>query len=226
MLAGLAATTVAGAGACGSNGGAGGSGGAAGTGGAAGGGGASGCVLYPQQAEGPFYLDLDSLRRDISEDRVGMALKLVVQVQSAECSPLRDLVVDVWHCDADGVYSGFAGQLGGLDTTGETFLRGTQVTGADGVAEFATVYPGWYPGRTTHVHFKVHTSSTMEATSQLYFPEDVTSEIYGTAPYDARGPKDTPNSADGIATANPAPLAVVTGDVSSGFTATIRVTVA
>ena len=229
VLTGLAATTLAGAGACGSsggdaeNGGAGGTGGTAGTGGT---GGANGCTLYPRQPAGPFYLDLDSLRSDITEGKGGMALSLVLQVQSAECAPLKDLAVDVWHCDAAGVYSGFSGQLGGLDTTGQTFLRGTQVTDADGVAEFVTIYPGWYPGRTTHIHFKVHTSSTMEATSQLYFPEDVTSDIYETAPYDARGPKDTPNTGDGIAVANPAPLAVVTGDATSGYVVTILVTVA
>lgn len=223
VLAGLAATTVAGAGACSSSGGDAASGG---TGGTAGTGGASGCTLYPRQTAGPFYLDLDSLRSDITEGKGGMALSLVLQVQSVECAPLKDLAVDVWQCDAAGVYSGFPGQLGGLDTTGQTFLRGTQVTDAAGVAKFVTIYPGWYPGRTTHIHFKVHTSSTMEATSQLYFPEDVTSEIYETAPYDARGPKDTPNNADGIAVANPAPLAAVTGDPTSGYVATILVTVA
>lgn len=184
------------------------------------------CTVYPQQTEGPFYLDLDLLRQDITEGKAGMPLDVVVQVQSADCVPLKDVAVDLWHCDADGVYSGFAGQLGGLDTTGQTFLRGTQVTDGDGIAAFQSIYPGWYPGRTTHIHFKVHTSSTLEATSQLYFPEDVTDAIYTTSPYDARGAKDTPNALDAIAVANPAPLAMVTGDESSGFVATIVVTVA
>jgi len=224
VLAGVAATTLVGNGACSSSGA---DGADAGSGGTTGGGdGGNQCTLYPQQAEGPFYLDLDSLRRDITEGKAGMPLSVVVQVQSESCAPLKDVAVDLWHCDAAGVYSGFQGQLGGLDTTGETFLRGTQVTDVDGVAEFDSIYPGWYPGRTTHIHFKVHTSSTTEATSQLYFPEDVTAGIYATAPYDARGPKDTLNAADGIAVANPAPLAMVTGDASSGFVATIVVTVA
>lgn len=185
----------------------------------------SSCTLYPEQTEGPFYLDLDSLRRNITEGKAGVALRLQVRVQAEDCSPLKDLAVDVWHCDAYGVYSGFPGQLGGVDTTGQTFLRGTQVTDEDGVAEFETIYPGWYPGRTTHVHFKVHTSSSMEATSQIYFPEDLTSEVYDVSPYDARGQKDTPNLSDGIATANPAPLAEVMGDAVSGYQATILVTV-
>jgi protocatechuate 3,4-dioxygenase beta subunit len=229
VLAGIATTAVLGAGSCGSddgngaNGGTGGSGGAGGSGGT---GGMNGCTVYPQQTEGPFYIDLSSLRQDITEGKAGMPLHVVVQVQSADCAPLKDLAVDLWHCDANGVYSGFPGQLGGVDTTGQTFLRGTQVTDADGAAEFESIYPGWYPGRTTHIHFKVHTSSTMEATSQLYFPEEVTDEIYATAPYDARGPKDTSNASDAIAAANPTPLAVVTGDASSGFVATIVVTVA
>jgi len=124
------------------------------------------------------------------------------------------------------VYSGFPNQLGGLDTTGQAFLRGTQVTDEDGVAQFESIYPGWYPGRTTHIHFRIHTSSRTEATSQLYFPESATEEIYATSPYDVRGQKDTPNALDGIATANPAPLAVVTSNTSTGYIARILATVA
>jgi len=228
VLAGIAATSVGGVVGCGTDGGSGatgGSGGAAGLGGTAGTGGMNSCTLYPKQTAGPFYLDLNSLRRDISEGKAGASLRMQVRVRAADCSPLKKLAVDLWHCDANGVYSGFPGQLGGLDTTGQTFLRGTQVTDADGVAEFETIYPGWYPGRTTHLHFKVHTSDSMEATSQIYFPEELTSQIYETGPYEVRGQKDTPNASDGIATANPAPLAEVTGDASSGYVATILVTV-
>ena len=221
VLAGITASTLIGAG-CDS-----GSTGApdAGSGGSGGDGG-NACTLYPEQTAGPFYLDLDLLRRDISEGKPGAPLSLIVQVQAEDCSPLRDLAVDVWHCDAEGVYSGFPNQLGGLDTSGETFLRGTQVTDREGIAQFESIYPGWYPGRTTHIHFRVHTSSRTEATSQLYFPESVTEEIYLGSPYDARGQKDTPNALDGIATANPAPLAMVTSNASTGYVARILVTVA
>jgi protocatechuate 3,4-dioxygenase beta subunit len=224
-LAGITATTLIGTACDSSSTGTAGTGGSGGLGGSGGDGG-NGCTLYPEQTAGPFYLDLDLLRRDISEGRPGAPLSLIVQVQADDCSPLKDLAVDVWHCDANGVYSGFPNQLGGLDTTGQTFLRGTQVTDDGGIAQFQSIYPGWYPGRTTHIHFRVHTSSTTEATSQLYFPESVTEEIYATSPYDARGQKDTPNALDGIATANPAPLAMVTSSTSAGYVARILVTVA
>lgn len=220
VLGGLAATTLGGVGACesGSD--------IAMDGGLGGADGASNCVLYPQQTEGPYYLDLDTLRRDITEGKTGAPLAVVLQVQREDCTPLANVALDLWHCDAEGVYSGFPQQLGGLDTSGQTFLRGTQVTGDDGVARFETIYPGWYPGRTTHIHFKVHTSAFSEATSQLYFPEGVTSEIYAAAPYDARGQKDTSNQADAISNASPTPLAMVSGDATSGYLASIMITVA
>jgi protocatechuate 3,4-dioxygenase beta subunit len=226
VLAGLTATTLVGSGACGSEGNnaAGGSGGdSLGKGGT---GGTNACTLYPRQTEGPYYLDLDMLRRDITAGRPGLPLSLVLEIVDLDCAPLKDLAVDLWHCDASGVYSGFPGQLGGLDTTGQTFLRGTQVTDGNGVARFDTIYPGWYPGRTTHIHFKVHASSVTEATSQLYFPEEMTAEIYATSPYDTRGQKDTPNALDGVAAGNLPPLAMMTGDAASGYIATILVTVA
>lgn len=228
VLAGVAATTLVGAGGCGDEGtaGAGGSAGSSGTGGTGGTGGRNACTLYPEQTAGPFYLDLDQLRSDIAEGKSGVPLRVVVQVQSEACAPLKDLAVDLWHCDAEGVYSGFPGQLGDIDTTGQTFLRGTQVTDADGIAQFNSIYPGWYPGRTTHIHFKVHTSSATEATSQLYFPEERTAEIYAVAPYDARGQKDTPNALDGVTGGALPPLAMMSGDASAGYVATIVVNVA
>jgi len=227
VLAGLTATTLMGNVACGSDAGSGSDAGAGGSDGGTGGSdGGNVCTLYPQQTEGPSYLDLDLLRRDITEGRPGLPLRLVVQVQDDACAPLKDVAVDIWHCDADGVYSGFPGQLGGLDTSGQTFLRGAQVTGDDGVAEFDSIYPGWYPGRTTHIHFKVHTSSVTEATSQLYFPEQVTAAVYATSPYQARGQKDTSNDSDGVARGALPPLAMMTGDLAAGYVGTVVVTVA
>lgn len=173
----------------------------------------SDCTVYPEQTEGPYYLDLNSLRSDITEGRPGQALTLVLTiVRASDCTPLKDLAVDIWHCDAGGLYSGYPGQLGGVNTTGQTFLRGTQVTDANGKVTFQTLYPGWYPGRTTHIHFKVHTSSNAEATSQFYFPEDVTSAVYATSPYSSHGQKDTSNNSDGIyQDGAPAVLSITTG---------------
>ncbi|MCL4236442.1 MAG: hypothetical protein KJ042_18215, partial [Deltaproteobacteria bacterium] len=137
---------------------------------------------------------------------------------------IKDIAVDIWHCDADGVYSGYPGQLGGLDTTGLTFLRGTRITDTDGRARFVTIYPGWYPGRTTHIHFKVHVTGTLEATSQLYFSEDITAAVYATAPYSARGQKDTTNLGDGVTPGFVPPLLAVTPD-GAGYAAALTVTV-
>jgi protocatechuate 3,4-dioxygenase beta subunit len=183
------------------------------------------CTLYPQQTEGPFYLDREMVRRDIKEGRPGVPLRLALRVVSAgTCAPLAGVAVDVWHCDAAGVYSGYEGQLGDRDTRGQSFLRGSQVTDADGNVRFDTVYPGWYPGRTTHVHFKVHVTRTTEATSQLYFPEDVTAAVYRRAPYFARGPKDTSNAADLVARARMPPLAALAAD-GSGYVASLTIAV-
>jgi protocatechuate 3,4-dioxygenase beta subunit len=190
-------------------------------------GGTGTCTLYPQQTEGPYYLDLDTLRRDITEGRPGAALGLALQVvHAASCAPVADVAVDVWHCDAAGVYSGYSGQLGGVDTRGQTFLRGSQVTDAEGRVRFDTIYPGWYPGRTTHVHFKVHVGSTREATSQLYFPEGVTAAVYTAAPYAARGQKDTSNATDGVARSGGLPPLATVASVGGGRVASLRIAIA
>jgi protocatechuate 3,4-dioxygenase beta subunit len=187
---------------------------------------AGACALYPQQMEGPFYLDLDLLRTDITEGKAGAPLELDLKVISANgCTPIANAIVDVWQCDAVGVYGGFPGQLGGLDTTGQKFLRGTQITGPDGRVVFRTIYPGWYPGRTTHIHFKVHLSATSEVTSQIYFPEDVTASVYQTAPYAAHGPKDTSNQADAIARTGGMPPVLLVTPAASGYRATLALTV-
>ncbi len=193
---------------------------------AGGGDSAAACTVYPRETEGPFYLDLGLLRRDVTEGKPGAPLALSIQVIAAgTCAPIRDVAVDIWHCDAGGLYSGFPGQLGGIDTTGQTFLRGTQVTDNDGHVQFDTIYPGWYPGRTTHIHFKVR-FTTREATSQLYFPEATTSDVYGISPYSSRGPKDTSNDTDATAHAGGFPPLLLLSGTPSAYQATLIVTVA
>jgi protocatechuate 3,4-dioxygenase beta subunit len=166
----------------------------------------SSCTLAAEQTEGPYYFDADSIRSDIREDREGARLRLAVRVRDAgSCEPLRNAVVDVWHCDAVGVYSGFeaastgaGGGPGGGRTDDERYLRGAQVTNSDGIAEFVTVYPGAYRGRTVHIHAKVHVDNQTALTTQFYFDEDVTGRVYARAPYSDRDGHDTTNSTDNL----------------------------
>lgn len=163
------------------------------------------CVLTPQQTEGPYYFNADQVRRDITEGRAGIPLRLVVYVVNANnlnaCEALPNAVVDIWHCDAEGLYSGYGGQGDDrdIDTSSEDFMRGIQVTDTTGRVEFATIYPGWYRGRTTHIHFTIHVDSTRVATSQWYFPDAVNAEVNARAPYNVRGQNSTTNDRDGVA---------------------------
>ncbi len=189
------------------------------------------CVLTPQATEGPFYFDTNQIRQNIVEDRVGAPLRMSVRVMTVEdgCRPLKDALVDIWHTDAVGDYSGYPGQPSGQDMSGQTFLRGTQVTDADGVAVFDTIYPGWYPGRTVHIHFKVHYRNNTYATSQFYFPDDFTDHVYGRTPYSDRPNRTTRNADDSLLRGDPAEsnlLASITEDRNGYFgTITVGVTI-
>jgi protocatechuate 3,4-dioxygenase beta subunit len=150
------------------------------------------CILSPELTEGPFYVDLDLVRRDITEGRPGTALELSVKVVDGQsCEAMKDAAVDIWHCDADGAYSGVQGDPG-------TFLRGIQMTDPAGEAGFQTIFPGWYSGRAVHIHVKVHVGGTDSYTGQLFFDEADTEAVYESEPYNARPGPDTANEADGI----------------------------
>ncbi|SDD15504.1 protocatechuate dioxygenase [Rhodococcus tukisamuensis] len=221
------------------------------------------CVTSKEETQGPYWFDVDSIRSDIREDRPGTTFELAIRVQdSTTCTPeggggTANAVVEIWHCDAGGAYSGFesgsqasngggppagggpggqpptgappAGGPGGGDGPGAggpggagsgetsdgsysvgdseatttddgTYLRGAQVTDANGVAAFTTVFPGWYMGRTTHIHVKVHVDKKTVLTTQLFFDEALLGEVYAGAPYDehtGRG-NNTTNAQDGI----------------------------
>jgi protocatechuate 3,4-dioxygenase beta subunit len=170
-----------------------------------------GCIVTPQQAEGPYFVDERLERADIRVDPLdgsvsqGLPLTLSFNVQRVDgtaCSPLTGAVVDLWQCDAAGVYSDVRDTQGRFDTREKKFLRGHQLTNAAGGVEFRTIFPGWYQGRTPHVHFKVRlyagAQRTFEFTSQLYFEESVIDRVYAFAPYDSRGPRSTRNDRDGI----------------------------
>ena len=151
------------------------------------------CVLMPELTEGPYYLDLDLVRSDITEGRPGLPLDLRVNVVDAgSCQPIEGAAVDVWHCDAEGAYSGVQG------AEGETFCRGVQMTDASGAAEFRTVFPGWYTGRAVHIHIKVSADGDQTHTGQLFFDPETLSAVYAAEPYAARGEPDQPNESDGI----------------------------
>lgn len=163
------------------------------------------CALTPEQEEGPFYIDLTQVRKDIVENRPGVPLALALTVVASDtCEPIRDAAIDIWHCDALGVYSGEPSE----GTAGETFLRGTQLTDVNGLAEFATIYPGQYPGRTTHIHVKVHlggrrgdgtySGGHVSHTGQLFTSDRHDAEVFALAPYKRNTAEITPRNLDGV----------------------------
>lgn len=158
------------------------------------------CMVLPETTEGPYYFDPDLDRQDITEDRDGVPMRLQLQVVTADCQPVENARVDIWHCDARGIYSGYRNSTG-TDARGETFLRGHQATNAQGVATLDTIYPGWYPGRTTHIHYKILLDRDTVLTSQVFFPDALSQYLFqSVAPYNTRGTgRDTMNGNDWIA---------------------------
>jgi len=153
------------------------------------------CVLAPESTEGPFYLDDHKVRRNITEGKPGVSLLLRLGVVDvSNCRAIRGATVDIWHCDAGGVYSGTDAQ----DTEDKRFLRGIQRTDAKGIAVFRTIYPGWYEGRAVHIHVTVHVGGNVVHTGQLYFRDSLTDAVYRRAPYARRPNRDTRNAEDGI----------------------------
>jgi len=140
------------------------------------------CVLTPEAIQGPYYIDYARIRRDIRAGRPGARLDLHITVLDAiSCSPLAGAAVDLWHADADGLYSGFeaastghgppVATAGGISkpTDAHRFLRGTQLADPSGKVAFVTIYPGWYAGRAVHIHMKVHRGGSVVHTGQLFF---------------------------------------------------------
>lgn len=158
------------------------------------------CVVRPEMTEGPYFVDEMLNRSDIRSDpsdgavSVGAPLELtfnVSQVSANGCVVLPNAQVDIWHCDAFGVYSDVE------NAQGKKFLRGYQVSDANGQAKFVTIYPGWYPGRTVHIHFKIRING-YDFTSQLFFDDAFTDQVYLQEPYNQRGERNTRNERDGI----------------------------
>lgn len=138
------------------------------------------CPVTPEQTEGPFYFDPELVRQEIGEGKPGTPLALRLQiVDAAACAPQQRARVDIWHCDADGVYSGYDQER----SAGQRWCRGTQFADARGVAAFRTVYPGWYEGRAPHIHVKAWLPDGRALTSQLYFPDALSDAVYGQGAY-------------------------------------------
>jgi protocatechuate 3,4-dioxygenase beta subunit len=155
--------------------------------------GGAACRLTPEQTEGPYYLDNDLVRSNIIDGHPGTPLRLELLVENAACAALAGAAVDIWHCDAAGAYSGF-----GAGASSRTFLRGTQIADAAGKVVFETIYPGWYVGRATHIHVKVHTGGREIHTGQLYFDEALNDAVYRQAPYSSKTGNRVRNTGDGI----------------------------
>ena len=133
----------------------------------------------PEKTAGPFPLDEQFDRRDVTEGVPGHPMRLGLRVVDASCAPVPGASVEIWHCDATGDYSAFQDGGGGKDDgAGTTFLRGTQTAGDDGIVDFQTIVPGWYRGRAVHIHLRVHRDGRTVLTSQLFFDAGFLEEVY------------------------------------------------
>jgi protocatechuate 3,4-dioxygenase beta subunit len=189
---------------------------------------ATSAVLAPEMTEGPYYLDLNLVRADVTEDREGAPLALnFAVVDTSTSAPVNGAAIDIWHCDANGLYSGFvsasaSANSGGSTSDDGTFLRGTQLTDASGKAAFATIYPGWYQGRTVHIHVKVHVSGKVIHVGQLFFDDTFTDIVYGAnAPYSSRSTRSTRNVDDNIFSGGGAQSTLLVAKSGSGYAATM-----
>ena len=192
------------------------------------------CIVRPEQTEGPYFVDERLNRSDIRIDpsdgsiKNGVPLRLtlmVSRINRSACTPLSGAMVDIWHCDALGIYSDVRDP--GFNTRGKKFLRGYQVTDATGIVQFTTIYPGWYQGRTVHIHFKIRTTAASERiydfTSQLYFDESITDQVHAQEPYASMGQRTVKNNRDGIFRDGGNQLMLPLMKDGQGYAATFRI---
>ncbi len=183
------------------------------------------CIVRPALTEGPYFVDVRLNRSDIRSDpqtgvvKPGVPLQLrfvVSRVAPEACTPLAGALVDIWQCDAQGIYSGVLDRF--ADTRGQVWLRGQQLTNDQGIARFTTIYPGWYPGRTVHIHFKVRYQNR-DFTSQLFFDDALSDRILAQPPYAKPGTR-TRNANDAIFRGGGQPLLLELTPVGQGYAAT------
>ncbi|MEU5592542.1 intradiol ring-cleavage dioxygenase [Streptomyces sp. NPDC020298] len=195
------------------------------------------CTLTKEMTEGPYYLDGALVRADITEGKAGIPLKLALTVVNSACTPISNALVEIWHCDALGEYSGYVGNNGHNESDDGTFLRGGVLTNSSGVASLTTIYPGWYRGRCIHIHVKVHTGVTLTSdgsftggrtvhTGQLFCSETITAAVAKISPYSTNTVTRTTLAQDGIyddggASSGLLTLTALGSSTSSGYTGTL-----
>jgi protocatechuate 3,4-dioxygenase beta subunit len=193
------------------------------------------CVVRPELTIGPYFVDEQINRSDIRSEpsdgsvREGIPLTLAIgvyDVSQNSCNPLEGAQVDIWHCDALGIYSGVSAQ--GSNTVGQKFLRGYQLTDGTGKVQFTTIYPGWYSGRAVHIHFMIRTSGadaqSYEFVSQFFFDEALSDQVYSVQPYVSKGQRNTFNSSDNIFNSGGDQLLLdISGDNTNGYAAAINI---
>ncbi|KAL4922955.1 intradiol ring-cleavage dioxygenase [Aspergillus undulatus] len=177
------------------------------------------CIVQPEVTQGPYYISGELIRKEVAEDQQGVPLFMDIQlIDTNTCNPLPDVYADIWHCNATGVYSGVV-QDGNGDTSdkgniNETFLRGVQRTDLDGIVQFASIFPGHYSGRATHIHVVTHPANETRAlpngtisgtydsrsshVGQIYFDQDLITEVEKTVPYTSNTQELTKNSDDSL----------------------------
>src|SRR5688572_25091397 len=183
------------------------------------------CDVSPRETKGPFGTKTPSqlVQSNIKSDRTGVALliNLIVVDKTNKCKPLAEAHVDIWHCDKDGNYSEYGNHpMQRTDLTSAHFLRGRQVTDANGHVSFLSIYPGWYHGRAPHIHIEVFDKSGASLlVTQVAFPDNISNKVYSSSLYASRGEADTPNNRDNVFSDSLAEqMATVTGNVKDGFT--------
>src|SRR6266581_4978589 len=192
------------------------------------------CIVRPAVTEGPYFVDEKLNRSDIRSDPTTGAVKdgaqfaltfLVSRVTGSACAALSGATVDVWHCDALGVYSDATDPS--FNTKGQKFLRGYQVSDASGKAAFTTIYPGWYQGRAVHIHFKIRTTAANGAvsdfTSQLFFDDSQNAQVFAQSPYSQKGTGWMKNAQDGIYTGGGDKLLLKPAQSGSGYAASFDI---
>ncbi len=179
--------------------------------------------ITPAVPEGPYYVNEMLNRSAITEDRKGISLTILFTVEDKNCSPIKDAVVDIWHCDAAGKYSDESSE----GTLEQKWLRGYQSTDVNGKCSFTTIFPGWYNGRLTHIHGKVKVGSTTKQTTNFFIPKNVEQAVYATALYAGKGQNPTTVAQDvelrGDTSRYDTLMMKVTGDITNGFIATYTI---